>query len=239
MGAIVQALHASNDAAGTTLNLAITATDGNLFACQGLDNVAGAGGMSITDGKNNFVGVDDTNSASSIAQQTFYAKNITGGARTVVLNSASVPFRRIQVAECNGLDKTAPLEDHKAATRSSSGVADAETSGDGSGTRTNGCLIVSFIFQGTDTTAPVQGTGFTAHDPFSNAAGDAADVEDRAQVTAGTPDAGTWTLTAGKTVYIAMMAFKPQFAWVSQNLRLDAYDEDEGMWSDLKGKAWF
>lgn len=207
--AFVQAVHASNDAAGTVLNVAITATTSNLFACQSWDNVSGAGGMSITDGGNVFTPVDDINSAGAITQQTFYAKNITGGARTVALASTSAPFRRIQVAEYSGLDTTAPLEDHKAAVGTSTGGANAETSGNGTGTVTNGCTIVGFFLQFSDTVQPTQGTGFTSRDPFNNAAGDASDVEDRVQATAGTPDAGTWTLAVGKSEIMSMLAFKP------------------------------
>lgn len=203
--------HVSNDAAGTTLVLNVTPTTGNLLASQTWYNNGSSVGSLADNVNGSHTQVDQNPDAFTvITQDTYYKKAITGGATAITLTTTSVGFRRLQTLEYSGLDTASPLNDHKvAAQHTSTGGANAETSGNGAGTSVNGCTIVSFITQVSDTTAPTAGTGFTARDPFNNAAGDASDGEDRVQATAGVPDAGTWTLAAGKFTFVAMMAFAP------------------------------
>lgn len=205
----VQAVHAVNDAAGTALTRSITATGGNLFACAGF-NVFQDSASTMTDGGNTFTSPDRVvDGGNNVQQDSYYAKNITGGARTVSYNTPNSPsFRRVHVAEYSGQDTAAPLDDHKGAFGSFGGGANAVTTGNGAGTTVNGDTIVSFVTQFVDTVVPTAGTGFSSRDPYSTAAGDASDVEDRVQASSGVPDAGTWTLAAGQSLVVCMMAFK-------------------------------
>jgi hypothetical protein len=210
--AFVQCLHAINDAAGTTLDCAITASSGNLLAVHGCfyNTSAGSSAADATNGTYEAVG-HITDGSVGASQDTHYKEGITGGSLTVTLTTPNTTFRRVQVAEYSGLATSSVLEDHKENFSASFGTGtDATTSTDGSGTTTDGDTIVSWLFNANGNIATV-GTGFnTARDNWSTADGDCFQLEDRVQATHGTPDAGTWTEGTFGTdhIYVSMLAFK-------------------------------
>ena len=209
--AFVQGVHAINDAAGTTISVNITATTGNTLAVQVTyqDSITGA---TCADGTNTYTQLDRPTGV-GFSQQTLYAKNITGGALTVTATTPSAAFRRIQVLEYSGLDAVSPLDGHVGNSSATFGTGTDACTSTNANTTVNGDTIVGLFYDNSSATLPTNGTGFgAARDPFTNAAGDCLQAEEKIQTTAGSV-AATFTTTAGTDeIFVSMIAFKPSTA---------------------------
>lgn len=211
-GAFVQAFHAAADASAATIAVTCTgSTAGNLHAVQ-VTWQDGAGTISCAVTNPTAYGSGDFQNAGGFDHQTFYLANIGSGSITVTatFTGGSPQFRRIQVFEYSGLstDQATVLNAHQKNQSATFGTGTDAVTSNAATTNVDGCTIVGFAYDNISTTLPTQGTSFTSHDGFTNAAGDCLIGEDRTQATQGSI-AATFTTTAGTDqIYVAMMAFK-------------------------------
>ncbi len=118
----------ANSGTGTAVSATFdgSSTSGNLIVVGVIWNDPGIT-CNVTDDKSNSyasaVGPVDTES--SLREQLFYAKNITGGgpAITVTANLSSSVYAEIYIAEYTGMDTSAPLDQVSSGTGPSSGLA--------------------------------------------------------------------------------------------------------------------
>ena len=126
--------------------------------------------------------------------RVYYAKNIKGGADTVIVNLAgSSPWIEMYLTEYSGIDQTNPID----AQASASGSAGAVSSGNAT-TTAAGDIIYAYCLADWACTA---GSGFTARSTL-----DANLIEDR---TAGNPGSYAATGTANNGWSMQMVALKP------------------------------
>lgn len=178
---------------GTSWTTSITATTGHLlvvsvhFLSANLTNDF----TTLSDGTNTYTAIDSLAAVilgTNTSLNTFYAKNITGGALTVTSNSTSnvVAVARTVVCEVSGANTSTPLDKHAIQTQALPGTGtDALTSGSVT-TTTNGQYVYGATVVGGNDTLTA-GTGFTGYDSTANTM-----AEDQVQSSAGAI-AGTFT----------------------------------------------
>lgn len=202
-----QGFDASNHARKTMPTLTITGGSTVIFGAAIYP--AGATVSSISDGLGNVytpAGAGLTG-ADGVHMQIYYAKNVTGGACTIVVTSGGLDFQSFcvwAVHEVQGLNVVAPLDQAGYNSGNTSGV-DAATSG--SVTTTAGGEYI-FGFCEADGVTPAAGTGFTSRTTIGQGSlvlGERS--EDLLQSAAG-PIAATFTLGAASPYVAGIATFK-------------------------------
>lgn len=167
MGTYVQDATAGDSASGTTVSVAFgsNVTAGNLIHVFVLFRDAGEGSTnSITDSLGNTYTLIETVTRTNRIMPHYYAKNISGGACTVTLNTpGSNQFRSLAVVEISGLDTTSPLDVFSSSVQETpTTTTDATVSG--SATATAAGYMSACSMQVNDIGSggpPAAGTGFT------------------------------------------------------------------------------
>ena len=215
----LQAAHANADAVGAgsvTANFAANITAGSAIAIFAFDYTGGYNtGMSVASTGETVVPVAGTelNDSGLATWKTYYIKNAAGGHTDVTLSFTSgTNFPRLFIVEVNGVDTVAPLSANMLSAGDSAHFNNSGTTDGNTASITpahDGSIIIAAMFQGTDTTVPSVGTGWTNADSLSNGAGDATRVEYKVQTTAAQINA-TWTYSGSATLAeFAALAFKP------------------------------
>jgi len=215
----LQAAHANADSVGAgsiTANFASNITAGSAIAIFAFDYTGGYNtGMSVASTGETVVPVAGTelNDSGLATWKTYYIKNAAGGHTDVTLSFTSgTNFPRLFIVEVNGVDTVAPLSANMLSAGDSAHFNNSGTTDGNTASITpahDGSIIIAAMFQGTDTTVPSVGTGWTNADSLSNGAGDATRVEYKVQTTAAQINA-TWTYSGSATLAdFAALAFKP------------------------------
>lgn len=197
---------------GTSLNVPITATAGNLLVVYVHYDTNVASVISASDGSNTYSLIDSSSGIGLSTLYALYAKNITGGSLTVAISATISVTMAVTILEFSGCDTAAPLDATAKGLNSSSGVGQDITSG--SFTAASGTLIVigggnyytpTWVVSATNPTGMAIATGATL------SRGDANGNVTAAYTTSGSPYTGTAGLKpTGQTFgNVIVASFKP------------------------------
>lgn len=209
--AFVQAKTMTNDGSSSTLVATFDSnvTVGNLIYVlfNWYQAAADANALSVADGLGSTYALIDHayNGTIQVPSETWYAKNIAGGACTVTATlAASKQFRRMIIVEYSGLDTVAPMDQHA---KIDDEVSTTGTDGEASASITpsvNGCLIVGGLVDASAGQTINPGTDYSERADLTDL-----EVEDKVQATAASVQA-TWTLSSSTDrLSKHVVSFKP------------------------------
>jgi len=217
--AIAQAKHATADAAAATIAVTVSST-GAAGCITGHVTWFGSATTdltSVTDNQSNVYTIKNATAFAGIAglfAAQFIAANTTAAVTSVTCHfSPNAQFRRAFVQELTGADTTSPYNASTGQSQSAPGTGSNAVSSGSFSSTVNNCLILGATFDGSNSSIPSVGTGFTSADTLNNPSdGDAQIVESKTLTTAGST-AATFTTSTGTSEFVTLgMAIAPAVA---------------------------
>ena len=207
---LVQTAASMNDGFGANIGqlFASTNTQGNLIAVvTSWGSSTASPTVSDSAGNNYVVACSAYSSAGDQSLAIYYAKSIKGGANTVTVNFGSAhAYRRILIAEYQGLDAVSPVDGVITNLGTASTATDNATSG-AETTMASGDLIFGAVENYNANGTVSAGTGFTMRNFLTYAGVVETAFEDQVQSSAGST-AATYTFSRSDSYIAQMVAFR-------------------------------